>query len=89
VKIGEKRGEKRGEKKGIEKGSIKEKIRTAKAMIEKGFDIDTIIDITGLDKKEIEKLLISCWNDSARDRRRRLKSVRRTPLFLEFGIWNL
>jgi predicted transposase/invertase (TIGR01784 family) len=47
---------KTGEKRGIEKGSIKEKIRTAKVMIEKGFDIDTIIDITGLDKKEIEKL---------------------------------
>jgi predicted transposase/invertase (TIGR01784 family) len=51
-----KTGEKRGEKRGIEKGSIKEKIRTAKVMIGKGFDIDTIIDITGLDKKEIEKL---------------------------------
>ncbi len=57
MKIGEKIGVKKGEKKGIEKGSIKEKIRTAKVMIEKGFDIDTVIDITGLDKKEIEKLL--------------------------------
>ena len=52
----EKNAHKTGEKRGIKKGTNKEKIRTAKVMIEKGFDIDTIIDITGLDKKEIEKL---------------------------------
>ena len=48
--------EKRGEEKGLEKG-IKEGIKqTAKAMKEKGIDINTISDVTGLSKEEIEKL---------------------------------
>jgi predicted transposase/invertase (TIGR01784 family) len=32
------------------------KKETAKQMLRKGFDLDTIIDITGLEKTEIEKL---------------------------------
>ena len=48
IKEGEKRGEKRGEKKG--------KIEIAKKMIEKGMNIETIIEITGLTKKEIESI---------------------------------
>ena len=37
-------------------GVSEEKIRTAKMMIKKGFDLDTIMDITGLDRKKIERL---------------------------------
>ena len=45
---GIKQGEKIGEKKGKKKGKLEEKIETAKKMLEKGFNIDTIIEITGL-----------------------------------------
>ena len=45
-------GIKRGEKRGI----MKMAKQTAAKMLKKGFDIDTIIEITGLDKKEIDKL---------------------------------
>jgi hypothetical protein len=49
IKIGEKRGEKRGEKKG--------KIETAINLLKMGIDIDTIVNATGLKRKEIEKLI--------------------------------
>lgn len=45
--IGERRGEKRGEKKGI--------MKTVKKMLQKDFNIETIIEVTGLSKNEIEK----------------------------------
>ena len=41
---------------GKEKGKIEEKIKTAKKMLEKGIDIETIIEITSLSKEEIENL---------------------------------
>ncbi len=41
-----------GERVGVKKGVKK----TAGRMLEKGFDLDTISDITGLDKKEIKKI---------------------------------
>ena len=45
IKIGESIGEKRG------------KIETAKNMLKKGFEIDVIVELTGLKPKEIEKLI--------------------------------
>ena len=39
-----------------EEGKKKEKLETAKKMLEKGMDIETIIEITDLTKEEIEKL---------------------------------
>ena len=48
IKIGEERGENRG--------MIKKAKETAKKMLEKDFDVDVIMEITGLDKKEIKNL---------------------------------
>lgn len=42
-----------GEKVGVHM----EKIRIAKKMLKKGFDIETILEVTGLAGKEIEKLV--------------------------------
>ena len=56
-KIGEERGEKRGEKKGEKRGEKKAKLKTAKNMLRKGFEINVIAEITGLKPKEIEKLI--------------------------------
>ena len=47
---------KQGKKEGKIEGKLEKAFETAKKMIKKGFDLDTIIDITGLNKKEIEKL---------------------------------
>lgn len=44
------------EEKGIEKGKIEGKIEVAKKLKSKGFDIETIIETTGLSKQEIENL---------------------------------
>ena len=49
IKIGEKIGEKRGKK--------EKAIETAINMLKKGFEIDVIVEITGLKRKEIEKLI--------------------------------
>lgn len=53
-------GKKEGMAKGIEKGKKEgkknEKIQTAKRMLKKGIDIQTIIEITELTKEEIENL---------------------------------
>jgi len=49
IKIGESIGEKKGKKEG--------KIETAKNMLRKGFEIDLIVELTGLERKEIEKLI--------------------------------
>jgi predicted transposase YdaD len=43
-------------KEGKKEGKKEEKKEIAKQMLRKGFDLDTIIDITGLEKTEIEKL---------------------------------
>jgi len=48
IKIGESIGEKRGKKEG--------KIETAKNMLKKGFEIDVIVELTGLKRKEIKEL---------------------------------
>ncbi len=45
-------GEKRGEKKGV----LKQAIATAKKMLKKGMDIDTISELTDLEKEKIEDL---------------------------------
>ena len=46
-------GKKEGIKEGIKKGEKKAKIEDAKKMLEKGIQIETIIEITGLTKEEI------------------------------------
>jgi len=43
--------------KGENVGAHMEKIRIAKKMLKKGFDTETILEITGLTGKEIEKLV--------------------------------
>jgi hypothetical protein len=52
IKIGEEKGIKIGEEKGKEE-KAKE---TAKKMLEKGFEIDLVMDLTGLGKEVVEKL---------------------------------
>ncbi len=52
----EKRGERRGEKRGEKRGMEKKAKETAKNMLKRGIDIETISDVTGLKKKEIENL---------------------------------
>ena len=51
-----KEGKEKGETLGEAKGETKEKQKSAKKMLEKGFYINEISDITGLSKKEIENL---------------------------------
>ncbi len=53
---GEKKGMARGEKKGMARGEKTGKRKTAKALLEKGVDIDLLVEATGLTKKELEKL---------------------------------
>ena len=58
LKKGIEQGIKQGIKQGIEKGITQEKNAIAKNMLEKGIAIDTIIEVTGIDKatlKEIDK----------------------------------
>ena len=50
-------GKKEGIKEGIVKGVKEEKIQIAKNMLKKGMSISDIIEITGLTKEEIEKLV--------------------------------
>ncbi len=50
---GRKEGKKEGKKEGIKEGEKKAKLETAKKMLEKGIQIETIIEITGLTKEEI------------------------------------
>ena len=44
-------------KKGMKQGMNKEKMRTAKEMLREGIDLDTVAKITGLARKQIEKML--------------------------------
>ena len=55
-KRGEIRGERRGEKRGIEKGKNEEKREIAKRLLEMGFEIEKICEITELSEEEIKKL---------------------------------
>ena len=54
---GIKQGLKQGLKQGIEQGMTTSKLEIAKKMIEKGIDKKSILEITGLNAKEIEDLL--------------------------------
>jgi predicted transposase/invertase (TIGR01784 family) len=45
------------EDKAREEGREEGKIETAKNMLKKGFEIDLIVELTGLKPKEIEKLI--------------------------------
>lgn len=49
-------GIKIGEEKGKQEGMEEKAKETAKRMIEKGFEVDIIMEITGLKKEEVEKL---------------------------------
>ncbi|TDX51518.1 putative transposase/invertase (TIGR01784 family) [Orenia marismortui] len=50
-------GIKLGEKRGIEKGRIKEKIETAKNLLNMGLEIEQVVKATGLKKEEVENLV--------------------------------
>ena len=52
VKIGEERGVKIGEERGVRK----EKIETARRLLNRGVDINMVADVTGLSQKEVEAL---------------------------------
>ena len=54
--IGEERGVKIGEKRGEERGKEYTAKETAIRMLKKGFDLNTIVEITGLEPSEIKKL---------------------------------
>ena len=56
IEKGRKEGIKEGEERGIKKGEKRGRKETAKKMKEKGMDIQTIEEITGLSREEIEKL---------------------------------
>ncbi|EMO00659.1 hypothetical protein LEP1GSC112_0401 [Leptospira interrogans serovar Pomona str. UT364] len=43
-----------GELQGIEKGAEKEKLKSARKMLQKGMDVDMILEITGLSKKDLK-----------------------------------
>ena len=47
---------KRGREAGINEGIAKEKVEIAKKMLKENIEIDIIVKITGLSKKEIENL---------------------------------
>jgi flagellar biosynthesis/type III secretory pathway protein FliH len=53
---GKKEGLVEGEERGIKKGENKKALEIAKAMKQKGIDLSTIMDVSGLSIKEIEKL---------------------------------
>ena len=54
--LGEKRGIKKGREEGILEGEMKKAIEVAKSLKENDFDMEVIVKISGLSKKEIEKL---------------------------------
>ncbi|MEA1980991.1 MAG: Rpn family recombination-promoting nuclease/putative transposase, partial [candidate division Zixibacteria bacterium] len=56
IKEGLEQGLEQGIEQGIEQGLKKEKRKVALNLIKKGFDNDTISDVTGLEEKEVEKL---------------------------------
>jgi predicted transposase/invertase (TIGR01784 family) len=53
VKIGKMEGIKEGMEKGIGKGEEKKSLEIARSMLAKGFDVQTIMEITGLDKETV------------------------------------
>ena len=56
IKEGYEQGIEVGMSQGLERGSINEKYEIAKNMLNKGMDISTISECTGLSKEEIEEL---------------------------------
>lgn len=46
-----------GKKEGVIEGAKEEKLQIAKNMLKKGMDLSDIIEITGLMKEDIEKLV--------------------------------
>ncbi|NOU17424.1 MAG: DNA repair protein [Bacteroidales bacterium] len=56
VRVAEKKGKNEGLKEGEIRGIEKEKIKIARGMKKKGFSIKDIIELTGLTKREIEKI---------------------------------
>ncbi|MCP5103548.1 MAG: hypothetical protein GY950_09225 [bacterium] len=57
IKKGMKQGVEKGVKQGVKQGMNKEKERTAKEMLKEGIALDTVVKITGLDRKQVEKFL--------------------------------
>lgn len=53
---GKKEGKLEGKLEGKKEGKLEQAFEAAKKMLKKGFDLDTIIEITGLNRKQIEKL---------------------------------
>ena len=49
-------GHKKGHKEGKEEGAKQKSFDIAKRMLEKGIDVETISELTGLTEKEISKL---------------------------------
>ena len=60
IKEGYEQGIEVGMSQGLERGSINEKYEIAKNMLNKGMDISTISECTGLSKEEIEELSREC-----------------------------
>ncbi len=58
---GRKEGKEEGIKEGLAKGAKQKSFDIAKRMLEKGIDIETISELTGLTEKEISELN---WIDS-------------------------
>ena len=56
LKTGREQGVKQGIKQGIEQGKKENSLQTAKKMLAKKFDINTISEITGLTVEELKKL---------------------------------
>ena len=56
TKKGEELGEKRGEKIGEKRGEKRGRIQIAQKMLEEKINIDTIIRLTGLKRREVEML---------------------------------
>ena len=56
IELGRKEDIEKAAKEAAEKAAIKEKIETAKKMLEKNMKLEDIIDITGLSKEEIQKI---------------------------------
>jgi predicted transposase/invertase (TIGR01784 family) len=50
-------GKEEGKKEGKEEGKKEGKLETARKLIERGVDMDIIVEATGFPKQEIEKLV--------------------------------
>ena len=59
IEKGIEQGMKQGMKQGVKQGVKQEKIEIAKRMLEKGMNLNSIMEITGLSKEEIEKIKLN------------------------------